>query len=208
MSRGARAARGAAIAAFAVLVASLAHTVGGGTPPGVLALVLSLAFSAPLAMALSRERMSLTRASIAALAAQAALHLLYALGTPSAGPAASVSAHAAHGPGIPVRIDAVGLAVVVDHGHALTMPVAHVVAAALTVAMLAALGRAAAAVSVAFGTAVRGVRLLAAVLARPVVAPALRHVVPSDRARESPALGLVLLSSLRHRGPPSSIAAA
>jgi hypothetical protein len=208
MSRGARAARGAAIAAFAVLVASLAHTVGGGTPPGVLALVLSLAFSAPLAMALSGERMSLTRASIAALAAQAALHLLYALGTPSAGPAASVSAHAAHGPGIPVRIDAVGLAVVVDHGHALTMPVAHVVAAALTVAMLAALGRAAAAVSVAFGTAVRGVRLLAAVLAGPVVAPALRHVVPSNRAREAPALGLVLLSTLRHRGPPSSIVAA
>lgn len=208
MSRGARAARGAAIAAFATLVASLAHTVGGGTPPGALALILSLAFSAPLAMAISGERMSLARASVAALAAQAALHLLYALGTPSAGSAANVSAHAAHGSGNPVRIDVVGLAVVVDHGHAVTMPVAHVVAAALTVAMLAALGRAADAVSVAFGTAVRGVRLLAAVLAGPIVAPALRHVVPSDRAREAPALGLVLLSTLRHRGPPPSIVAA
>lgn len=208
MSRGARAARGAAIAAFATLVASLAHTVGGGTPPGALALVLSLAFSVPLAMAISGERMSLARASAAALAAQAALHLLYALGTQSAGPAASASAHAAHGLGGPLRIDAAGLAVVVDHGHAVVMPVAHVVAAALTVAVLAVFGRATAAVAVAFGTAVRGVRLLAAVLAGPIVAPALRHVVPSDRAREAPALGLVLLSTLRHRGPPSSIVAA
>jgi hypothetical protein len=207
-SRGARAARGAAIAAFATLVASLAHTLGGGTPPGVLALALSLAFSAPLAMALSGERMSLARASVAALAAQAALHLLYALGTPSAGPAASVATHAGHGTAVPIRIDAAGLSVVVDHGHAVVMPVAHVAAAALTVAMLAALGRAASAVAVAFGTAVRGVRLLAAALAGPVVAPTLRHVVPSDRAHGAPTLGLVLLSSLRHRGPPSPVVAA
>lgn len=200
--------RGAAIAAFATLMASLAHTVGGGTPPGVLALILSLAFSAPLAMALSGERMSLARASLAALAAQAALHLLYALGTPSSGPAASAASHAAHGAAVPIRFDAAGLAVVVDHGHAVVMPVAHVVAAALTVAMLAALGRAAAAVAVAFGTAVRGVRLLAAVLGGPLVAPALRHVVPSVRAHGAPGLGLVILSSLRHRGPPLSIAAA
>lgn len=189
-------------------MASLAHTVGGGTPPGVLALILSLAFSAPLAMALSGERMSLARASVAALAAQAALHLLYALGTPSAGPAASVATHAGHGTAVPIRIDAVGLSVVVDHGHAVVMPVAHVAAAALTVAMLAALGRASAAVAVAFGTAVRGVRLLAAALAGPLVAPTLRHVVPSVREHGVPALGLVLLSSLRHRGPPSPVVAA
>lgn len=204
MSRGSRVVRGAATAAFATLVASLAHTVGGGAPPGVLALVLSLAFSAPLAMALSGERMSLARAAVAALAAQAALHLLYALGTPSAGAAASVATHAAHGTGAPVRFDAVGLAVVVDHGHAVAMPVAHVVAAALTVAMLAALGQAAAAVALAFGTAVRGLRLLATVLGGAPVATALRHVIASARRHGPPELALVLLSSLRHRGPPAS----
>lgn len=206
--RGARAIRGAAIAAFATLAASLSHTVGGGSPPGVLVLALSLAFSMPLAMALSGERWPLARASAAALAAQAALHLLYALGTPSAVSPASAAAHAGHGAAVPVRIDAAGLSVVVDHGHAVTMPVAHVVAAALTVAMLVVLGRAATALAVAFGTAVRGVRLLAAALAGPPVAPTLRHVVPSVRAHGAPALGLVLLSTLRHRGPPSSIVAA
>ncbi|HEX6955896.1 MAG TPA: hypothetical protein VF156_13555 [Agromyces sp.] len=208
MSRGSRAVRGAAIAAFATLVASLAHTVGGGAPPGALALVLSLAFSAPLAMALTGERMSLARASVAALAAQAALHLLYALGTPSAGSVASVAPHAAHGTAAPIRFDAVGLAVVVDHGHAVAMPVAHVVAAALTVAVLAALGHAAAAVALAFGTAVRGLRLLAAVLGDAPVATAVRHVVASARRHGPPHLALVLLSSLRHRGPPASSLAA
>lgn len=205
-SRRARALRGAAIAAFATLVASLAHTVGGGAPPGVLAIALALAFSAPLAMVLSGERMSLVRASAAALAAQGALHLLYALGTPSPGHAASVATHAAHGTTAPIRFDAVGLAV--DHGHAVTMPVAHLVAAALTVAMLAALGHAAAAVALAFGTAVRGLRLLAAVLAGSPVATAVRHVVPAARRHGPPHLALVLLSSLRHRGPPASSLAA
>lgn len=208
MSRGSRALRGAAIAAFATLVASLAHTVGGGTPPGLLAIVLSLAFSAPLAMALSGDRMSTVRASVAALAAQAALHLLYALGTPSAGAAASVATHAAHGTTASVRFDPVGLAVVVDHGHAVAMPVAHLVAAALTVAMIAALGHAVAAVAVAFGTAVRGLRLLASVLGSSPVATAIRHVVPVARRRGPPQLALVLLSSLRHRGPPASSLAA
>ncbi|MGR0221247.1 hypothetical protein [Agromyces sp. ZXT2-6] len=207
-SRGARAIRGAAIAVFATLVASLAHSVGGGTPPGVLAIALSLAFSVPLAMALSGERMSLVRASAAALFAQAALHLLYALGTPSPGPAASVAGHASHGTTAPIRIDAIGLAAVIDHGHAVTMPVAHVAAAALTVAMLAVVGNAAAAVAVAFGTAVRGLRLLAGAIGASPVATAVRHVVPAARRHGPPDLALVLLSSLRHRGPPASSLAA
>lgn len=200
--------RGAAIAVLATLVASLAHTVGGGAPPGVLAIVLSLAFSVPLAMALSGERMPLLRASASALAAQAALHLLYALGTPSAGAAASVASHASHGAAAPARLDPAGLSLVVDHGHAVAMPVAHVVAAALTVAMIAALGRATAAVAVAFGTAVRGLRLLAAVLAGAPVTTDVRHVVPSARRHGPPEPVLVLLSTLRHRGPPASSFAA
>lgn len=206
-SRGARAVRGAAIAAFATLVASLAHTVGGGTPPGLLALGLSLAFSAPLAMVLAGERMPLLRASAAALASQAALHLLYSLGSAGAGPAASVASHAMHG-GAPVRFDAGAIVVAVDHGHAAAMPISHLAAAALTVAMLAALDRALASVAVAFGAAVRGLRLLAAVLAGPPVATSRAHVVPAVRRDAAPAIGLVLLSSLRHRGPPASSSAA
>lgn len=196
--------RGAAIAAFATLVASLAHTVGGGAPPGPLALALSLAFSVPLAMVVTGERMSLLRASAAALAAQAALHLLYALGTGGAGAAPSVAPHASHAARAPI-----GFAVVaIDHGHAVAMPVAHLVAAALTVAMLGMFGRATAGVALASGALVRGVRLLASILrGLPApTAPGLAHpVVPREAP---PGLGILLLSSLRHRGPPWASSAA
>jgi hypothetical protein len=204
MTRGARAARGAAIAAFASLVASLAHTVGGGAPPGALALVLSLAFSAPLAMLLVGGRMPLLRASAAALAAQAALHLLYALGTPGAGFATSAAPHTSHGTPV-VHLD--GAAVVVDHGHAVAMPLAHLVAAAATVAVLALLDRAVTASAVAFGTVVRGIRLLVGVL-RGIPAPATpARVVPMPWTGP-PNPGILLLSSLRHRGPPWASSAA
>lgn len=209
MSRGARTARGAAIAAFAIFVASLAHTIGGGDLPGPAAVLLALAFSTPLAVLLTGERFRLVRTAAAALIAQAALHLLYAAGGAwSAVPAlggtgTSHSGHAASA----VDLAAVGLAsgaAVVEHGHAAIMPVAHVVAAALTVAFLAIADRAIATMAVAFGTAVRGIRLLATVLGGlPVPArPGLRSAsvepdVPLNRE-------VLLRSSLRHRGPPSA----
>jgi hypothetical protein len=205
MTRGARAARGAAIAASATLVASLAHTAGGGAPPGPLVLVLSLAFSMPLAMLLTGGRMPLLRASVAALAAQAALHLLYALGTPGAGLATSAAPHASHGAPV-VHLD--GATAVVDHGHAVAMPFAHLVAAAATIAMLALLDRAVTASAVAFGTVVRGIRLLVGVL-RGIPAPATpRRVLPPTTGTGPPNPGILLLSSLRHRGPPWASSAA
>ena len=196
--------RGAAVAAFATLVASLAHTVGGGAPPGPLALALSLAFSVPLAMVVTGERMSLLRASAAALAAQAVLHLLYALGAGGAGAAPSVAPHAAHAASTPIEF----AVVTIDHGHAVAMPVAHVAAAALTVAMLGMFERAVAGVALASGALVRAVRLLASVLrGLPVpTAPGLVHPVVSREA--PPSLGILLLSSLRHRGPPWAPSAA
>ena len=204
MTRGARAARGAAIAAFATLVASLAHTVGGGAPPGTLALVLSLAFSVPLAMLLTGGRMPLLSASAAALAAQAALHLLYALGTPGAALAASAAPHSSHGTPV-VHPD--GGTVLVDHGHAVAMPLAHLVAAAATVAVLALLDRAVTAVGVAFGTVVRGIRLLVGVL-HGVPAPATPALITPPAWPRPPNPGILLLSSLRHRGPPWAPSAA
>ncbi|GGI45657.1 hypothetical protein BCL57_001629 [Agromyces flavus] len=207
MTRGARAARGAAIAAFATFAASLAHTVGGGTPPGPLALVLALAFSIPLAMALTGGRMALLRASAGALAAQAALHLLYALGTPSAASAPSeypALSHAAHGAPV-VHLD--GALVVVSHGHAVAMPLAHLVAAVATVGALVLFQRAVAAVSVAFATVVRGLRLVIVAL-RGLVAPAAPARVAATTWVGPPDPAIVLLSSLRHRGPPRASLAA
>ncbi|MRX44435.1 hypothetical protein [Agromyces kandeliae] len=204
-SRGARTARGAAVAAFAVLAASLAHTVGGGTPPGPVALALAFAFSVPVAMLVVGGRMPLLRASVAALVAQAALHLLYAVGTPGSDAlgAAAVDAHALHAGGT-IPLDAF---VAVDHGHA-AMPVAHVAAAALTVAFLAVLGRSVAAVAAVAGALARGIRLLVTVLTG-AAAPAPRDVARPVSRRDGPsALGILLLSSLRHRGPPEVLAAA
>ncbi|WP_400996467.1 hypothetical protein [Agromyces sp. GXQ0307] len=203
-SRGARAARGAAIAAFAVFAASLAHTVGGGTPPGPVALALAFAFSVPVAMLLVGGRMPLLRASVAALVAQAALHLLYSVGAVGAGSAApSVDAHSLHAGGT-IPLDAF---VAVDHGHA-AMPVAHVAAAALTVAFLVVLGRSAAAVAAVGGALRRGIRLLVAAVDG---VPVLRRgdARPPVSRRDGPTrLGTLLLSSLRHRGPPTVVAAA
>lgn len=136
MTRGARAARGTAIVVFATFVASVAHTVGGGSVPGPLAVLLALAFSAPLAMLLAGARARLTRTSLSALIAQGALHLCYALGGAATvgGAGAGMGAHSGHG--APVSLDAVLTAPAVNHGHAL-MPLAHVLAAAVTVAALA-----------------------------------------------------------------------
>jgi len=207
MSRGARAARGAAVAAFATLVASLAHTIGGGDLPGPVAVLLALAFSTPLAVLLTGARMRLLRTSAAALVAQAALHLLYAAGGgPTIAPAdGGPTGHPGHAASV---VELSSAAPLVDHGHAASMPLAHVVAAALTVVFLAVADRALATIAAAFGTAVRGIRLLVAVLGGLPVAlrPGVRS--PTVERVIAPNAEALLLSSLRHRGPPVASSAA
>jgi hypothetical protein len=185
-SRGARAARGAAIAGFATFAAALAHTVGGGTPPGLLAILVSLAFSAPLAMLLAGGRGRLVRAGISTLAAQASLHLCYAVlggaglavtgvGAASGGTAgAGTSAHAGHaGHGSPAALgDALATPALVDHGHEF-MPLTHALAAALTLLALVAGDRVLRAVGRAVRLFVRRITSMpaAVVVASPRLAP-------------------------------------
>lgn len=182
------------MAVFATFVASLAHTLGGGSPPGPVALMVALAFSVPLAMALAGSRARLVRTAVSAVVAQAALHLTYALG---AAPLESAT-HAGHHHAA-VQLPASPV-VAVDHGNA-WMPVAHLAAAAVTLAALVLGDR----VLDALGQAVRVlVRRLTAIPA-PVVAPSLR--VAADAAR--PRFAAVLLpSGLGSRGPPVEAAAA
>ncbi|HET8779756.1 MAG TPA: hypothetical protein VFM66_06760 [Agromyces sp.] len=206
-SRGARTARGAAIAAFATLVASLAHTVGGGAPPGLVAILLALAFSLPLAMLLAgpgvAARARLARTSISALVAQAALHLCYALGAASVALPIATNGHAGHagtGSGVAMPFDAAMAAPVVDHGHAL-MPFAHLVAAALTVVALALADN-------VFDVLHRCVRMLVQRLTSlptpAVVVPLRSVVVVADPPR---LIGVHLRSALWSRGPPAMVAA-
>src|SRR3954469_11517812 len=57
-SRGARVARGLAAAGFATYIAALFHVAGGGLPPSMLALTLSLTFSGLACIALAGRRSS------------------------------------------------------------------------------------------------------------------------------------------------------
>ncbi len=183
------------MAVFATFVASLAHTVGGGAPPGPLAWLLALAFSAPLAMLLSGARARLVRTAVSALAAQGALHLTYAMGGAAPLDPAPHAGHdhsSVHLPASPVAT--------VDHGNA-WMPVAHLAAAAITLAALMLADRMLDAVGRAVRVIVRRLNLIPA----PVVAPSLR--IPVDGPR--PQLVAVLLASgLGSRGPPVVPAAA
>lgn len=195
MSRGARARRGTAVAVFATFVASLAHTLGGGSPPGPLALMVALAFSVPLAMALTSVRTRLVRTAVSAIVAQAALHLTYALGGAAPLESATRVGHQHAGVQLPATP-----VVAVDHGNA-WMPVAHLVAAVVTLAALVLGDR----VLDAFGRAVRVlVRRLTAIPA-PVAAPSVRILVDAARL---PLTAVLRASGLGSRGPPVEAAAA
>lgn len=203
-SRGARAVHGAAIAGFATFTAALAHTIGGGTPPGPLALALGLAFSAPLAMLLTGARAARVRTGVSTLVAQASLHLCYAVvggagltwpASTAASPA-DLAGHAGHlAPGSSMPLGAVSTAPgLVDHGHEF-MPFTHAVAAVLTFVTLVAGER----VLMAVARTVRlFVRRLTSVPAAVVVASP-----RSAPTGERPTLIVRLLhAALSSRGPP------
>jgi hypothetical protein len=183
---------------FAIFVASLAHTLGGGAPPGPLALMVALAFSVPLATALTGARARLVRTAVSAVVAQAALHLTYAIGGSAPASVDASTAHAGHSLGATQL--ATTSATSVDHGNP-WMPIAHLGAAALTLGALVLGDR----VVVAVGRAVRVfVRRLTSIPSR-VDAPSFR--IPTFFAEASPFVSRVAVA-LGSRGPPVEAAAA
>jgi hypothetical protein len=211
--RGARVARGSAIAAFATFTASLAHTLGGGLPPGLLTIALALAFSVPFAIAMVGRRAGITRSAIAAIGSQLALHALYSLG-PAGAPAsvtmtdasaaAGAHAHATH-----VHIEQTYTTLATDAAAAHTthqplwMLLAHAAAAALTIVFIACADR----VLAAIRSAARGVRLAWAILTTPVAPPRPTRTRRPEASVPRLARDLHLLS-LRRRGPPMAVAVA
>ncbi|RZS64438.1 hypothetical protein EV187_2825 [Agromyces ramosus] len=183
------------MAVFAIFAASLAHTVGGGAPPGPVALMVALAFSVPLAMALSGARARLARTAVSALVAQAALHLTYAMG--GATPLASTMHAGHHHAGLELPAPPVAA---VDHGNA-WMPAAHLVAAAITLAALVLADR----IADTIGGAVRVLVRRLTRVPTPVVAPTLRIPVDGPRPR---LVGALLHAAMGSRGPPAVAAAA
>ena len=191
-----------------MLLASLAHTLGGGTPPGPATIALSLAFAGPFAILLVGSRHSTARAGVAAVAAQLVLHGLYSLTAgesavgislvPShrhsvdhsnaaslvSGPATSAAAHdESFGPG---------------------MLLTHVIAAALTVAAIVWADQ----VLESLRVAARGILLAWILVATPIVRPSVAHRAPAAEPVVAPNGVERLLPSLRRRGPPRRHSAA
>ncbi len=181
---------------FATFVASLAHTLGGGSPPGPVALLVALAFSAPLAMLLAGARARPVRTAVSALVAQAALHLCYAMGGASPTASATVAGTGAHAGHVHhgAALAALPVSAPVDHGH-VWMPVAHLVAAALTLAALVLADRALDAIAAVVVGFVRRLTTIAA----PLAVPSLRIPADAPRAR---LVGALLHAALGSRGPP------
>lgn len=85
--------RGWLTSGFSVVVAAFSHVAGGGAEPGTLGVVLALAFSVPLCIALTGRRVSLLRLAVSVAASQLAFHLLFSLGGAAGSGASSVGGH-------------------------------------------------------------------------------------------------------------------
>lgn len=185
-SRAARAARGWFAATFATLVAAFSHTVAGGVPPTLFGVFASLLLSGAACTLLAGRTLSLVRLAASVGVSQALFHGLFStLGTPT------VAEHG-HG-GVPL-----GAAATAPHAD---MAMAHLAAALVTLVALRHGERTFWGIA---GTA----RLLLARLIPVVipVLPSLPRVAPAPRML--PTRTVLLLSPMRHRGPPRGFAAA
>jgi hypothetical protein len=137
-TRWARFARGWVVAGFSTFVAALSHTVGGGAAPGLLAVVVSLAFAGMVSIALAGRTLSTWRLTVAVLLSQLIFHGLFSLGG-SGGRLTATDAGFGHAHGAdPVVVlmnpGLAGGAMHTDHGWMMTA--AHVIAAMVTVVAL------------------------------------------------------------------------
>ncbi|WP_104136237.1 MULTISPECIES: hypothetical protein [unclassified Cryobacterium] len=206
-TRWARFARGWIVAVFSTFVAALSHTLGGGLAPGLLAVVVSLAFTGMVCVALAGRTLSFWRGAASVLISQVVFHGLFSLGAPNGALGADALAasgthqHAA----LPGLIDPTILGASAHDLHdGGAMGFAHVGAAIVTILALRFAER-------AFWGLVENVRLgirtlfAPAQLAVPVVAPQrIGNVAPVV----APRYLLLVLSAMRHRGPPAFALAA
>ncbi|KQO97560.1 hypothetical protein [Leifsonia sp. Leaf264] len=205
--RGARTARGLTAAVVATLLAGLSHSIGGGVgaqvPVGV-GTVVAFAFAAMVCVALAGRTLSLARLAASVILSQLAFHGLFAVSGSSLQVTTNPAAHhdtAAH---LMQQLGTGGAAAQMG-GHpahdGTAMILAHILAAVVTIAALYRGERAARATVHAAG------RLIAVLI---VGAP---RLVPVSDVRLSaravvllPHDLLVVLSSMRHRGPPRPFA--
>ena len=187
-SRWARVARGMTAAAFATFVAAFSHTIAGGDAPSAFALVVTFVISLALCTMLTGRRLSPWRLAISVGASQFLFHGLFsALGAP----VATVHNMAS------MAMDAAAPA----HHNTPAMWLGHALAAVITIVALRYAGS-------AFWGVAESARLL---IARLVSRVAVAGQVPRRAAEPVAAPWLprdltLLLSSMRHRGPPMELA--
>ncbi|GAA1189196.1 hypothetical protein GCM10009674_30970 [Nesterenkonia xinjiangensis] len=146
-----RLARGSGASLISVGGAGLAHVAAGHHAPHWVVVLLALAVSTPLGVALTSVRHSRVRLATAVLLSQAVLHGLYALFPAHSGPGTSLSTGAASGGGLAgahpgdrgdLTLLAAGELQASPHGtHVSVMPdasmaAAHLLAAVITYALL------------------------------------------------------------------------
>ena len=230
-ARWARFARGWAIAGFATFVAALSHTLGGGTVPGLLPVVVSLAFAGIVCIGLAGRTRSLWRVVVAVLTSQLIFHGLFSLGASGGSlqtdaPAGTLPAHshaagsvllsvqagATTAPGLSGATGLPGMTGL-PGAHA-ALPMAGMTAAPLDAALMWLAHLLAAVVTIvalrhgerALGVLVDSARLvvLRVLASRSVpVRPRTAHRAPAPAFVFLPRDLGVLLSVMRHRGPPA-----
>lgn len=197
--------RGWLTAGFSVVVAAFSHVAGGGADPGLLGVVLALAFSVPLCVALARGRVSTARLVPAVALSQLAFHLLFALGGSSSGTAAPSATGGHHGPlVVTAAVDGLSRASVAGGAHdgmamsGSTMWLAHALAAVLTIA---GIRHGAGCVDRLVRLAGRRLVVVRRLLAGTASVPEARVAPAVDVAPRRPH-ALVFLAARPRRGPP------
>jgi len=142
-SRWARFVRGWLTAGLSVFVAAVSHVAGGGTAPGLLGVVLAMAFAGIVCVALAGKSLSRIRLSLSVVASQFAFHLLFGLGAGAgsvgAGSATAIATTTSHGSahqhGATFLESAGSGAAMTSHNDS-SMWAAHALAAVITVVVL------------------------------------------------------------------------
>jgi hypothetical protein len=196
MTRWARVVRGLAAAFVSTSVAAFSHLVAGGSLPGAAGLALCLAFCAIVCIALTGKRMSRLRLAASVATSQLMFHGLFSLLVAPAASGAIMVGHT-HGGIVASQLAAVPTATQATHGG-LGMLAGHLAAAVVTFLALS-YGERAVWALFALGRLVI-VRLLTARMPEPRpkgLSPVALRVLSL-----LPRVPRLLLSPMRHRGPP------
>jgi hypothetical protein len=194
-ARRIRVLRGLVAAATATFFAAFSHAVSGADAPGLFAVVAASVLAAVICIVLAGRTLSPVRLAASVVASQLGYHLLFALVPAAQG---TVTATPGHHAGMVMMTTDVS-----SHVHASASPImwlGHAIAAGVTIAALLHGERLLFAL---FDTLLLSVRVLfqllrLAPLERP--APVGTDWLPILIARQR-----VLLSAMRHRGPPAMV---